>query len=148
MPQPIAGRQDQIYLHEAVVNYNAFLPKSSATQTMPDPEPSEPFNVLLHKLAQAVGDSLLLPPPPAPCTDNAYLQYIAQGLAWMLITVPVGAGRPDQVYLRIICQQLYHYNTVVMGWAAPIAAPDPADPINRLWQKLASVTDQLATLYP
>jgi hypothetical protein len=148
MPEPIAGRQDHRYLYEAVVNFNAFLPKVSVTQTMPNPEPSEPFNVLLHKLAQAVGDSLFLIPPPAPCTDNAYLQYIAQGLAWMLITVPVGQGRPDQVYVRLICQQLYHYNTVVMGWTAAMAPPDPADPENRLWQKLASLTYELATFYP
>jgi len=148
MPEPIAGRQDQRYLYEAVVNFNAFLPKVGATQTMPDPEPSEPFNVLLHKLAQAVSDSLYAASPPAPCTDNRYLQHIAQNFAWMLVTIPVGAGRPDQVYLRLICQQIYHYNTVVMGWTPAMAAPDPADPENRLWQKLASLTYELATFSP
>ena len=149
MPEPIAGRQDQVYLFEAIQNFNSFLVnKLLLSQTLPDPEPSEPFNVLLHKLAQAVADSMAQPPPPAPCTDNRYLQFVAQNLQWMIPTVPVAAGRPDQVYVRLICQQLYHYNTVVQGWTAAMAAPDPADPINRLYQKLASLTWELATFYP
>ncbi len=141
MPEPSPGRPDQRYLYEIATNLYTFAATIPVTLTLAAPEPSEPQNVLLHKIAQAWVEMLGGIPPPSTCPDNVYLQNIAQNLTALTPAV-VAQGRPDQVYAYIIASQLYTYG-LANALALVFPPPDQGEPINSLYMKISSLTFEL-----
>jgi hypothetical protein len=141
MPEPTPGRPDSRYLYEIAVNLYSYALTVPVALTLPAPDPSEPQNVLLHKIAGAIYQVFGGTPPPAPCTDNLYLQNIAHNLTAIAPAI-VAQGRPDQVLAYIIASQLYAYGSA-HAFPLVLAAPNQGDPINRLYYKIASLTFEL-----
>jgi hypothetical protein len=138
------GRSNQRYIYETAVNWYSLASTLGKTVPLSSPDPSEPENVLLKKLAYAVYSTTAGGiNPPSPCTDNAYLCNIANNLGTYCNTIQVGGGRPDQVYAFIIDTIMYAPSAVRLAYSYE---PNQGDTINVLLQNMAGLSYVIASI--
>jgi len=137
------GRQSQRYIYEACVNWYSLATTLGESVGLAYPDPSEPKNVLLKKLAYAVYATSGGILPPDPCSDNMYLWNIANNLGGYCPTINIGQGRPDQVYAFIIDSILYSPSVVQSSYSY---TPNQGDTINVLFQNMAGLSYSISTI--